>query len=278
MEVLSTSQAAARLGVARNTLLRWLREGRIPEGRRDRNGWRVFSSDEVEELARLLAPGPHAVVLDAKLERMCAYLQRVPIFTSLSGEMLAKLAQVAQFRGLLKGQHVFQPGDVSKGLYVVVKGRVRVVRTSADGKEQTLALVVPFQTLGESTLFGGSRHSSLARCLEGSTVVLLPTHGVRRLTLESPQLAQAFLREFSRRIEDLEDRLEGQALLSLEQRLARYLLDPASPVLRLGEIASFLGAARETVSRLLARWDKAGWISRKASGIVVLDEGRLHEM
>lgn len=278
MSDLSTSQAAARLGVARNTLLRWLRERRIPEGRRDRNGWRVFSLAEVDELSRRLSPAPTAAVLDAKLERMCAYLRRVPFFASLPAEVLVELAQVAQFRGLLKGQHVFQPGDAPKGLYVVVKGRVRVVRTSADGKEQTLALVVPFQTLGESTLFGGSRHSSLARCLEGSTVVLLPTHAVRRLTLNSPQLAQAFLREFSRRIEDLEDRLEGQTLLSLEQRVARYLLDPDRPTLRLGEMASFLGAARETVSRMLARWEKSGWISRGGSAIAVLEEDQLREI
>ena len=49
---LSTCQAARLIGVSRNTLLRWFREGRVPDVGRDRNGWRFFTSDD---LARIRA-------------------------------------------------------------------------------------------------------------------------------------------------------------------------------------------------------------------------------
>lgn len=43
-----------RVGVHRDTLLRWLREGRLAEPGRDRNGWRTFTSDEVGNIERFV--------------------------------------------------------------------------------------------------------------------------------------------------------------------------------------------------------------------------------
>ena len=48
----TSGQVAERVGVHRDTLLRWLREGRIPEPGRDRHGWRVFTAEEVERVVR----------------------------------------------------------------------------------------------------------------------------------------------------------------------------------------------------------------------------------
>lgn len=45
---LSTAEVAAKAGVHRDTLLRWLREGLIEEPARDQRGWRVFSETEAE--------------------------------------------------------------------------------------------------------------------------------------------------------------------------------------------------------------------------------------
>ena len=46
MRPLTTAQVAAMAGVHRDTLLRWLRERRVPEPSRDRRGWRTFSARE----------------------------------------------------------------------------------------------------------------------------------------------------------------------------------------------------------------------------------------
>ncbi len=46
----STAEVAARAGIHRDTLLRWLRERTIPEPRRDRRGWRVFTAAEASDI------------------------------------------------------------------------------------------------------------------------------------------------------------------------------------------------------------------------------------
>jgi DNA modification methylase len=46
----TTKQVAHMAGIHRDTLLRWLREGRISEPGRDRNGWRLFTGDEAQTI------------------------------------------------------------------------------------------------------------------------------------------------------------------------------------------------------------------------------------
>jgi excisionase family DNA binding protein len=46
-----TRQAAEKLGVSKPTLLRWFREGRATDpAKRDRNGWRIFSQDDIDTI------------------------------------------------------------------------------------------------------------------------------------------------------------------------------------------------------------------------------------
>jgi len=47
----STAQVAAKVGVHRDTLLRWLREGKVTEPQRDARGWRVFTEAEATRIA-----------------------------------------------------------------------------------------------------------------------------------------------------------------------------------------------------------------------------------
>ena len=48
--LLRTREAAQLVGVSKNTLLRWFREGRVRDVSRDRNGWRIFREDDVTRI------------------------------------------------------------------------------------------------------------------------------------------------------------------------------------------------------------------------------------
>lgn len=279
-EWLSTQEAAQLLGVSRNTLLRWFRQGRIGAVPRDRNGWRQLSRQDLERIRRELQ-GPRSEAGSPANPRLTSYLRKVPTFRNLPQPVIDHLAQETRFQGFLRGQAIFVPGDDSRGLYIVVKGRVRVYRVSVEGREQTLRIAVPFQTLGESQVFGsGQRHSNYATCLESSTALILPLGRLLPLTEAFPVLAQAFLREFSQRIHDLEERLEETALLSLEQRLARLLLEAESMSISSSprELAAYLGSARESVSRVLLRFARDGLIRREGRSFRILDPIALNSL
>ena len=44
---LRTKEAAGRIGVSKNTLLRWFKEKKVSEVPRDRNGWRIFRLEDI---------------------------------------------------------------------------------------------------------------------------------------------------------------------------------------------------------------------------------------
>ena len=280
----NTAEAASRLGVSRPTLLRWFREDRISAVTRDWRGWRLFTDEDLERIRRELGQSHDATDGDVNT-KMLAYLSKVPAFSRLSQEVLIALAECARFRGFLKGSRFFSPGDRSSGLHLLVKGRIKVLRLSPEGREQLLTVVVPFQTLGEAAIFRQPEtHSSYAVCEESSTVLTLPSPKTRSLTVRHPELALAFLSEFATRIADLEQRLEETALYPLERRLAVYLLKKANPQhkLRLSEsnssLASHFGVARESVSRTLAKFEEQGLISRRGRSLVLLSPQELSSL
>ncbi len=47
---LQAHEVASRAGISKNTLLRWLKAGKVPEVARDRNGWRIFSEEDVARI------------------------------------------------------------------------------------------------------------------------------------------------------------------------------------------------------------------------------------
>lgn len=280
-ESYTTSEAATRLGVSRPTLLRWFRDDRISPVGRDWRGWRSFTEADIERIQRELGQTDKATEVSVN-PKMLSYLSRVPAFSRLSAAVLTKLAECARFRGFLKGSLFFSPGERCSGLHLLVKGRVHVLRLSPEGREQLLAVVVPFQTLGEAAIFCASEtHSSYAICQEGSTVLTLPLAKTRSLTMLFPELALAFLNEFANRIEDLERRLEETALYPLEKRLASYLLKHANRQNQVAlavsnsALASRFGVARESVSRTLAKFEEQGMICRQGRTISLLSRSEL---
>ncbi len=287
MEPYSCSQAARALGVSRNTLLRWFREGRVSGVGRDRRGWRAFSEADLDRIRRELGdpalhdPGPAE---SQRWARVRAWLHQVPLFRGLPEAVLGELAQGARFQGYLAGQRLFSPGDRSTGLPVLVKGRVRLYRITEGGREQTMAVVTPYQAFGETGVFlPGAQYLSHASCLEGSTVLSVPAARLRELMQVHPELAFRFLACFSQRLEALEGRIEEMALLSLEQRLARHLLGlvggrPGSGgavevelTMSTGELASLLGGARESLSRAMMRLRREGLVEGQGRRLVLLD-------
>ena len=48
----TTTEVAEQAGISRDTLLRWLKAGKVTEPDRDRNGWRIFTEANLKEILR----------------------------------------------------------------------------------------------------------------------------------------------------------------------------------------------------------------------------------
>lgn len=285
---MNTAAAARRLGVSRNTLLRWFRERRISEPARDFRGWRRFTEEDLERIRGELRQNAHpvpdeappakpdAVVWSSRME----FLRQVPLFSSLSNSDLAALDAVAVFRGYARGSTLFHEGQMVLGLHVLLKGRIKLLKLSSEGRQQILEIVGPVSTFAETPLFDRTGvYPMLGRASVVSSVLTIPREPLRALMAARPNLNFAFLGAFAERMKELMRKLEEATFLTVDERLARYVLKRAEDgivaELNVAEVAALIGAARESVSRALGRWTKAEIITIKSGRLVVLDAGRL---
>lgn len=84
-----TREVAKMAGVHRDTLLRWLREGRVPEPARDRNNWRAFTLREAEAITQY-AEGKSDNFASELLESQVTYHLNHPYFDGVT--RLSKLS------------------------------------------------------------------------------------------------------------------------------------------------------------------------------------------
>lgn len=86
-----------------------------------------------------------------------AALQQTDLFGSLTGDLLQKIAACAIVRQLGRGQILFSEHDEASALYVVVRGEIRSIRQSADGREQMLSTEKRGAVLAAVPVFNGGK-------------------------------------------------------------------------------------------------------------------------
>jgi len=213
-------------------------------------------------------------------------LQRIPAFAGLAPPALHELAARGIERRYAARQTLFRAGQPSPGMFLVVEGRVRVVRDGAD-RRQVVHTEGPGATLGEVPLFDGG-------ALPATAVALLPTRclvftlgAIEAAIGRDPRLALMLLGQLSRRVRQLVLRLDRLSFQSVRARLADYLLSrtPAStrPVVLFEgtqtDLAEELGTVREVLVRELRYLRSLGVIRATGrGGYRVLDAGGLRRL
>jgi len=188
-------------------------------------------------------------------------------FSPLPPAVASRIAAMAVERSLRKGQVLFRSGDVARGLHVVLSGRIRVSRWTAERME-----LLHFESaggiLGEIPVFGGGMFPSTAVAAEASRCAELPVAGVEALLRDSPEFARFAIHRLARRAHSLLQRIEELTTMTVPSRVAGFVLDRArgNDEFTLGisqsALAEELGTAREVVVRAIGDLVRSGAIRR----------------
>ncbi|WP_198172558.1 Crp/Fnr family transcriptional regulator [Hymenobacter ginkgonis] len=186
-----------------------------------------------------------------------------------------------------KGQAIYQEGAVAQGLHCVHQGKIKVTKTSGDHKEQIMRLVRHGDVLGFRALVMGDRYSNSAVALEDCVVCFVPRPDFLRLVQSNLQFANSLMQLLASSLGEAEERMMQLAYKPVRERLAKALLllqrtfaeEPNAAQFSISlsreDVASLVGTAKETVSRLLSDFKDAGIIATKGSQITILDSARL---
>jgi len=205
-----------------------------------------------------------------------ALLQAYPVLAQLPAGWQDEVAGLPVL-AVPAGTPLFSEHSPCQGFPLVLSGEVRVARGAPDGRSLELYRVPAGEVciVSASCVFGAMRAADL-----------LPAHGRAeqdtQLMLVPPAIFlrwcgnEAFrgfvLGVFANRLGDLIELAEAVAFQPLEQRLAAALLGRGA-TLRIthARLAEELGTAREIVTRLLKRYEAAGWVQLGRERIELID-------
>ncbi len=150
-------------------------------------------------------------------------LRRTTLFADAEPARLSTLAARAYVRRFAAGQLVFTEGEPSEHLYVVRRGRVRILVASPHGEELTLAVLGVGDTIGELSVIDGHARSASAECIEPAELVTVAAADVRSTLATDPALLLAAAAELATMVRRLTGGAADMVFLDLPRRLAKLI-------------------------------------------------------
>ncbi len=232
---------------------------------------------------------------------MTARLRRLPLFTRLTDLELGDLSTRIRLRPYKRSEVIFRKDDPGTHLYLVLEGAVKISLPSELGQEALVAIMRPGEFFGELALFDRTPRSAGAVALEDTRAALLAGDDFLAFLERHPSAVRIVLEALARTIRRLSDRVEDLTFLDVPSRVAKYLLDlahagaavpdedalpvlpghtvataaPLELVLTQDELASFVGASRVSVNRVLGDLEKRDIIEIRRRRISIKDPERL---
>ena len=167
---------------------------------------------------------------------------------------------------------VFLAGSEPRGWYIVLEGRVRVVR-GGGSRQHVIHTEGPGGTLGEVPLFAGGTHPATGIASEPTRCALFTRAALEAAIAESPAIAFVVAGRLAQRVRQLVNRLDERSAQSVQVRLIEFILRRplgASAVVSMGmtqqALAEELGTVREVVSREVRALVHRGWIEAVGGG------------
>lgn len=212
-------------------------------------------------------------------------LGTIPFFSRLEAGDLAELAAGAEWREYGPGEVIFLEGDPAPGLFILESGYVKVVKASAQGREQSLEFIAPGQPFNTVAVFTSRPNPATAIALEASTAWMLPRTTVTRLLRERPAFAEQVIESLTDRMVFLVGLVADLSLRSVSGRLARLLLEQAVDDVvhrprwyTVPELASRLGTVPDVAQRALGKLAADGLVDVSRREILIRDRAALEAL
>jgi CRP/FNR family transcriptional regulator len=218
------------------------------------------------------------------------FLGHVSLFRGLGQRERKEIQGLFQEQRVDRDQFIFMEGDAAEYVYIVLDGKVKIVKQAPTGKELILEVFAPGEVFGGATLLL-DRHPASAVSMEPGVLLRLPRADYHALLKRFPPMAFQIIGLLRHRLAEAHQVIRGLAAERVETRVARLLFRladktgvPGDGGTRLGlhltrqDIADMVGCTLETAIRILSRWQKEGFIKTEEGVITILNRQELSRL
>lgn len=175
---------------------------------------------------------------------------------------------------LSPGEYLFNQNDPTKGIFVINKGRVKLMRDSVDGNQVIIHIAQAHDSLSEASLFSNHYHCH-AKSDTQSQVYLYDKEQVLTYLSTDTVLSLNFIEVLAKQIQKLRLLIELRGVRSPRERIMQYLqiMVDSERSLQIEstykDLAITLGMTHETLYRVLGQLEKENMIARDKNKIIL---------
>jgi CRP/FNR family transcriptional regulator len=207
-------------------------------------------------------------------ERESIQLNMIELFAYLTDQELDSINNLLAVKRFKKNEVILHEEDTNKFMYIVLSGRVRVIQITEDGKEILLAIHQAGEFFGEMSFIDGKTSPATIVAADDSVISIISrdefystiyTH--KKVLYNLLLILCSRLRESWEKIQLLNLKNASERLKILFYMLSNKYGEKTSKGITLNiklthqDMAEMTGMARETVTRVLDKWNKEGEIS-----------------
>lgn len=201
------------------------------------------------------------------------YLKNIKLFSSLTADELHNISGNIITKWFRKNETILHEEDTNEFMYMIFSGQVKVVKTTGEGKEIIISIHQAGNFFGEMSLIDGKTIPASVVATEESLISLISKKEFFSILHNQKKVFENLLMILSSR---LRNSWESIKLLSFNQASQRIrslffmLVDEYGKKTDEGvrldiqlshqEISEMTGLTRETVTRVLDKWQKIGEI------------------
>lgn len=216
-------------------------------------------------------------------------LRTFPCLSGLKNEDLAAMGEQAHIRTFQKHGILFREGDTANFIFIVKTGRIKLFKTSPEGRELSIKILRPSEYFCCAPLYLDGKYSVSAMATEDSAVVMIPSKDFKEIIgVSVSEIGLRIIRGLCSKIKYLSVLAENLSFKDVEQRILTALLHlseekaPKENIVSLSvshqDIASMTGTVREVVSRIMSRLKKEGIIVDSNAKGFKIDKERLSRL
>ncbi|MDO3679576.1 Crp/Fnr family transcriptional regulator [Paenibacillus ehimensis] len=193
------------------------------------------------------------------------YLSQFNLLNSLSMEDLIEMDQLTSITTVAKNQFIQTPDTFTEGLYFVKKGKVRLYKLNAEGKQFTLDILSEGNVFGEMAGISFGTRELYIEAVEECHICLMNKERFESFLIHHPRFMMSLMKVLSERMIDMSHLAQSLALAKLHDKILFVLMKLSDQFggtedcefykidipLSHQEIANFVGATREAVTAAL---------------------------
>jgi CRP-like cAMP-binding protein len=214
-----------------------------------------------------------------------ALLKNHPIFGEIGAERVRQLCAFATVRKVPAGATIFVKGDPGMALFAVRAGSVKISVPAIDGREAVFNVLRDGEIFGEIALLDGQPRTADAVALTDCELMVIDRRDFLAFVHSEPKVAMRLIELLCARLRFASEHMEEMFFLDVPTRLARTLLrlvqreterkSDDRVTITQQEISRIVGISRESVNKLLRKWEKGGVVSLERGAVTVRDPAEI---